>query len=155
EHPVSEGPGAMIGPYELLEQLGEGGFGVVFLAEQTQPVRRKVALKVLKPGMDTRPVAVRAGRNRPMKLRDKPLRRLRRPPAPPDPAPAMVPLTVPVRPIATVHGSRGTRVQSGIEPQPRPGLGRRMAGGGAATGPEPAPFGARIPAVISARKDAK
>src|SRR5262245_19597 len=49
-----EGPGAVIGPYRLLEQIGEGGFGVVFLAEQTQPVRRKVALKVLKPGMDTR-----------------------------------------------------------------------------------------------------
>jgi eukaryotic-like serine/threonine-protein kinase len=42
-----------------LEQIGEGGFGVVFLAEQTQPVRRKVALKVLKPGMDTRQVVAR------------------------------------------------------------------------------------------------
>src|SRR5262245_66619908 len=51
EHPVSEGPGTVIGPYKVLEQIGEGGFGVVFLAEQTQPVRRKVALKVLKPGM--------------------------------------------------------------------------------------------------------
>src|SRR5262245_40423684 len=51
-----EGPGAVIGPYKLLEQIGEGGFGVVFLAEQTEPVRRKVALKVLKPGMDTRQV---------------------------------------------------------------------------------------------------
>src|SRR5262245_22085320 len=45
-------PGTVIGPYKLLEQIGEGGFGVVFLAEQTAPVRRKVALKVLKPGMD-------------------------------------------------------------------------------------------------------
>src|SRR5689334_22094382 len=43
--------GAVIGPYKLLEQIGEGGFGVVFMAEQAQPVRRKVALKVLKPGM--------------------------------------------------------------------------------------------------------
>jgi tetratricopeptide (TPR) repeat protein len=49
----------VIGPYKLLEQIGEGGFGVVFLAEQTQPVRRKVALKVLKPGMDTRQVVAR------------------------------------------------------------------------------------------------
>src|SRR5205823_7032581 len=47
-----EGPGTVIGPYKLLEQIGEGGFGVVFMAEQTEPVRRKVALKVLKPGMD-------------------------------------------------------------------------------------------------------
>jgi serine/threonine protein kinase len=46
----------VIGPYKLLEQIGEGGFGVVFLAEQTEPVRRKVALKIIKPGMDTRQV---------------------------------------------------------------------------------------------------
>src|SRR5262245_39200744 len=52
----AEGPGTAIGPYKLLEQIGEGGFGVVFLAEQAEPVRRKVALKVLKPGMDTRQV---------------------------------------------------------------------------------------------------
>ena len=49
----------MIGPYKLLEQIGEGGFGVVFMAEQQQPVRRKVALKVLKPGMDTKQVVAR------------------------------------------------------------------------------------------------
>src|SRR4029077_8069155 len=54
-----EGPGTVIGPYKLLEQIGEGGFGVVFMAEQTQPMRRKVALKVLKPGMDTRQVVAR------------------------------------------------------------------------------------------------
>jgi serine/threonine protein kinase/WD40 repeat protein len=54
-----EAPGAMIGPYKLLEQIGEGGFGVVFMAEQQHPVRRKVALKVLKPGMDTRQVVAR------------------------------------------------------------------------------------------------
>jgi WD40 repeat protein/serine/threonine protein kinase/Flp pilus assembly protein TadD len=59
EPPLSEGPGAVIGPYKLLEQIGEGGFGVVFLAEQQRPVRRKVALKVLKPGMDTRQVVAR------------------------------------------------------------------------------------------------
>jgi serine/threonine protein kinase/tetratricopeptide (TPR) repeat protein len=54
-----ERPGAVIGPYKLLEQIGEGGFGVVFLAEQTQPVKRKVALKVIKPGMDTSQVVAR------------------------------------------------------------------------------------------------
>src|SRR5262249_28641444 len=59
EHPGRESPGTVIGPYKLLEQIGEGGFGVVFMAEQTEPVRRKVALKVLKPGMDTRQVVAR------------------------------------------------------------------------------------------------
>ena len=54
-----EGPGTVVGPYTLLEPIGEGGFGVVFVAEQTQPVCRKVALKVLKPGMDTRQVIAR------------------------------------------------------------------------------------------------
>src|SRR5688572_27835253 len=53
EQPITGSPGAVIGPYKLLEQIGEGGFGVVFMAEQTEPVRRKVALKLLKPGMDT------------------------------------------------------------------------------------------------------
>src|SRR6516225_5365792 len=56
---VTEKPGTVIGSYKLLEQIGEGGFGVVFMAEQTQPVRRKVALKILKPGMDTRQVIAR------------------------------------------------------------------------------------------------
>src|SRR5262249_39170275 len=59
EEPLTELPGSVIGPYKLLEQIGEGGFGVVFMAEQTQPVRRRVALKVLKPGMDTRQVVAR------------------------------------------------------------------------------------------------
>jgi tetratricopeptide (TPR) repeat protein/serine/threonine protein kinase len=53
---VAEQPGAMIGRYRLLERLGEGGFGIVFRAEQQQPVHRQVALKVLKPGMDTRQI---------------------------------------------------------------------------------------------------
>jgi serine/threonine protein kinase/tetratricopeptide (TPR) repeat protein len=57
-HP-SDRPGAVVGPYKLLEQIGEGGFGVVFMAEQTEPVRRRVALKVLKAGMDTRQVVAR------------------------------------------------------------------------------------------------
>src|SRR5215831_18324915 len=56
---LTERPGTVIGPYKLLEQIGEGGFGVVFMAEQQRPVRRKVALKVLKPGMDTRQVVAR------------------------------------------------------------------------------------------------
>jgi serine/threonine protein kinase/tetratricopeptide (TPR) repeat protein len=59
EPAVRERPGTMIGPYKLLEQIGEGGFGVVFLAEQIQPLHRNVALKVLKPGMDTRQVVAR------------------------------------------------------------------------------------------------
>src|SRR5262249_12435450 len=56
---IGEGPGTTIGPYKLLEEIGEGGFGIVFMAEQQRPVRRKVALKVLKPGMDTRQVVAR------------------------------------------------------------------------------------------------
>src|SRR5215831_8582957 len=59
DRPAGEGPGTVIGPYKLLEPIGEGWFGVVFLAEQTEPVRRKVALKVLKPGMDTKQVIAR------------------------------------------------------------------------------------------------
>jgi serine/threonine protein kinase len=59
EEPFREGPGTVIGPYKLLEQIGEGGFGVVYMAEQQHPVRRKVALKVLKPGMDTKQVVAR------------------------------------------------------------------------------------------------
>jgi serine/threonine protein kinase/Tfp pilus assembly protein PilF len=59
DEPITERPGTVIGPYKLLEQIGEGGFGVVFMAEQQAPIRRKVALKVLKPGMDTRQVVAR------------------------------------------------------------------------------------------------
>src|SRR5713226_863739 len=59
EQPVTERPGTVIGPYKLLQQIGEGGMGTVFMAEQTQPVRRKVALKVIKAGMDTRQVIAR------------------------------------------------------------------------------------------------
>ena len=54
-----EAPGTVIGPYKLLQQIGEGGMGVVWMAEQTQPVHRKVALKVIKPGMDSRQVIAR------------------------------------------------------------------------------------------------
>jgi serine/threonine protein kinase len=57
--PNTERPGTVIGPYKLLEEIGEGGFGIVFMAEQHKPLRRRVALKVLKPGMDTRQVIAR------------------------------------------------------------------------------------------------
>ena len=56
---LSERPGAKIGPYKLLQQIGEGGMGVVYMAEQEHPVRRKVALKIIKPGMDSRQVVAR------------------------------------------------------------------------------------------------
>jgi tetratricopeptide (TPR) repeat protein len=56
---TTEGPGVTIGRYKLLERIGEGGFGVVYMAEQQAPVRRKVALKVIKPGMDSRQVLAR------------------------------------------------------------------------------------------------
>jgi serine/threonine protein kinase/WD40 repeat protein len=59
EPPVTERPGTVIGPYKLMEQIGEGGMGLVFVAEQQAPVRRKVALKIVKPGMDTRDVIAR------------------------------------------------------------------------------------------------
>ena len=56
---IAERLGARIGRYKLLEQIGEGGFGVVWMAEQEEPVRRRVALKIIKPGMDTREVVAR------------------------------------------------------------------------------------------------
>src|SRR5262245_9640520 len=54
-----EVPGAVIGPYKLLQQIGEGGMGVVFMAEQTEPFQRSIAIKIIKPGMDTRQVIAR------------------------------------------------------------------------------------------------
>jgi serine/threonine protein kinase/tetratricopeptide (TPR) repeat protein len=54
-----ETPGTQIGPYKLLQQIGEGGMGVVWMAEQLEPVCRRVALKVIKPGMDSRQVIAR------------------------------------------------------------------------------------------------
>ncbi len=59
EAPIREGHGTVIGPYKLVEQIGEGGFGVVFLAVQQRPIHRKVAIKILKPGMDTRQIVGR------------------------------------------------------------------------------------------------
>ncbi len=57
--PLSEGPGSRIGRYKLLQQIGEGGMGVVYMAEQEEPVRRRVALKIIKLGMDTKQVVAR------------------------------------------------------------------------------------------------
>jgi WD40 repeat protein/serine/threonine protein kinase len=57
--PVSERPGTVLGPYKLMEQIGEGGMGLVFVAEQQHPMRRKVALKIIKPGMDSQQVIAR------------------------------------------------------------------------------------------------
>ena len=57
--PVPEQPGDTIGPYKLLQKIGEGGMGVVYMAEQTDPVERRVALKIIKPGMDTCQVIAR------------------------------------------------------------------------------------------------
>src|SRR5690348_15045092 len=51
---AAEALGTMIGPYKLLQAIGEGGMGVVYMADQKQPVERRVALKIVKPGMDSR-----------------------------------------------------------------------------------------------------
>jgi serine/threonine protein kinase/Tol biopolymer transport system component len=56
---MTEVPGTVIGRYKLLEKIGEGGMAVVYMAEQTEPIRRKVALKIIKLGMDTRQVIAR------------------------------------------------------------------------------------------------
>ncbi|MEY2409173.1 MAG: eukaryotic-like serine/threonine-protein kinase [Verrucomicrobiota bacterium] len=57
--PLTEKPGDTIGRYKLLQQIGEGGCGVVYMAEQTEPVRRRVALKIIKLGLDTKSVIAR------------------------------------------------------------------------------------------------
>src|SRR5438045_9532202 len=59
ESSISERLGTLIGPYKLLQQIGEGGMGAVFMAEQMHPVQRKVALKLIKPGMDSKQVIAR------------------------------------------------------------------------------------------------
>ena len=59
DQPITGKPGTQIGPYKLLEQISEGGMGVVYVAEQTEPVKRKVALKIIKPGMASQDVITR------------------------------------------------------------------------------------------------
>ncbi|MBC8354729.1 MAG: serine/threonine protein kinase [Planctomycetes bacterium] len=59
EQSIPEEPGKMVGRYKLLEVIGEGGFGVVYMAQQTEPIRRRVALKIIKLGMDTKQVVAR------------------------------------------------------------------------------------------------
>src|SRR5262245_34216052 len=59
DQPLVERPGTIIGDYKLLQQIGEGGMGVVYMADQEHPVRRRVALKIIKPGMDSRQVIAR------------------------------------------------------------------------------------------------
>jgi len=59
DSPLTEGPGAVIGRYKLLDKIGEGGMAVVYMAEQQEPIRRKVALKIIKLGMDTKQVIAR------------------------------------------------------------------------------------------------
>ncbi|MHC4676327.1 MAG: serine/threonine-protein kinase, partial [Planctomycetota bacterium] len=59
DSPISEAPGTVIGKYKLLEQIGEGGMAVVYMAEQEKPLRRRVALKIIKLGMDTKSVIAR------------------------------------------------------------------------------------------------
>src|SRR5262245_50571419 len=57
--PAAEAPGRVVGPYKLVEQIGEGGMGAVWMAQQTEPVKRPVALKLIKAGMDSKQVIAR------------------------------------------------------------------------------------------------
>jgi hypothetical protein len=59
DRPTTESPGTLIGPYKLIEPIGEGGMGSVWMAQQTEPVKRLVALKLIKAGMDSRQVIAR------------------------------------------------------------------------------------------------
>jgi hypothetical protein len=68
---ASEQEGDLIGPYKLLQQIGEGGFGSVWMAEQSKPISRKVALKVIKAGMDARDDGSPEHRQGPRRGRDR------------------------------------------------------------------------------------
>ncbi len=59
DRPTAESPDTVIGPYKLIEQIGEGGMGNVWMAQQTEPVKRLVAVKLIKAGMDSRQVVAR------------------------------------------------------------------------------------------------
>src|SRR5262249_36788880 len=59
DHPIAESPGTVIGPYKLIEQIGEGGMGSVWMAQQTEPVKRLVAGKLIKAGIDSKQVLAR------------------------------------------------------------------------------------------------
>src|SRR5262245_40761880 len=59
DQPTADDPATIIGPYKLLQQIGEGGMGTVWMAQQTEPVKRLVAVKLIKAGMDTRQVVAR------------------------------------------------------------------------------------------------
>ena len=59
DQPPAEQPGTVVGPYKLIEQIGEGGMGTVWMAQQTEPVKRLVALKLIKAGMDSKQVIAR------------------------------------------------------------------------------------------------
>jgi serine/threonine protein kinase len=73
DEPRTERAGTVIGPYKLLQQIGEGGMGTVYMAEQSSPVQRKVALKLIKPGMDSRQVLARfAAERQALALMDHP-----------------------------------------------------------------------------------
>ncbi len=82
-----DGPGEQIGRYKILQLIGEGGFGSVYMAEQEEPVRRKVALKIIKLGMDTKQVIARFEAERQaLALMDTPTSPGCWTPAPPRPA---------------------------------------------------------------------
>jgi tetratricopeptide (TPR) repeat protein/serine/threonine protein kinase len=73
DEPLAEAPGTVIGPYKLVEPIGEGGMGAVWMAQQTEPVKRLVALKVIKPGMDSKQVLARfAAERQALALMDHP-----------------------------------------------------------------------------------
>src|SRR5205807_4558959 len=59
DQPIVEAPGTVIGPYKLIEQIGEGGMGTVWMAQQTEPVKRLVAVKLIKAGMDSKQIMAR------------------------------------------------------------------------------------------------